>query len=327
MVGKVDEKYITAAHRALAAFPVTPSTVDLVWQSENITFRVFDANTQSKYVLRLHRWDYHTLNELNSERAWTLALNDAGITAPHAVLTRSGTHFHTVDIPGEAARYAGMTLWLEGTPLVELLEADASDPAHEDYFRQIGALAATLHTQAGAWPLPDGFERQALDKDGLIGATPFWGNFWEHAQLTDTEKQMMLQMRTRMCEILDAYGQNERNFGLIHADLHCENILLTEDGVAPIDFDDAGFGWHMYDLAVILFAERDRPQFEVFKDAVLVGYQSLRPLSKTDLDMLPVFILLRAMVLIGWLNQRPELADDAYFQELRDTVMAGCRSP
>jgi Ser/Thr protein kinase RdoA (MazF antagonist) len=250
-------------------------------------------------------------------------LNDAGITAPQSVLTRNGTHFHTVDIPGETARFAGMTVWLEGTPLVELLEADPTDPIHREHFRQIGALAATLHDQTVEWALPDGFERQALDKDGLIGDAPFWGNFWEHPQLTDSERGQVLQTRAQMCELLDSYGQSASNFGLIHADLHCENILVTEGGVAPIDFDDAGFGWHMYDLAVVLFAERARPQFEAFKDAVLAGYQAHRPLSKTDLDMLPVFILLRAMVLIGWLNQRPELADDKYFQELKETVRSG----
>jgi hypothetical protein len=57
MVGSVDEKYIAAAHRALAAFPVTATKVDLVWQSENITFRVHDAVNRLKYVLRLHRQD------------------------------------------------------------------------------------------------------------------------------------------------------------------------------------------------------------------------------------------------------------------------------
>jgi Ser/Thr protein kinase RdoA (MazF antagonist) len=324
MVGSVDEKYIAAAHRALSGFPVTPTKVDLVWQSENITFRVFDAKTRSKYVLRLHRRDYHTLDELNSERAWTQALNDAEIAAPKAFLARNGEHFHAVDIPGEAARYAGMTLWMEGTPLVELLEADPTDPIHEDHFRRIGALAAKLHTQTSAWVRPEGFQRQALDKDGLVGDVPVWGHFCEHPQLTDSERKMMLLAGAQICDMLDDYGQGVSNFGLIHADLHCENILVTGDSIAPIDFDDAGFGWHMYDLAVILFAERDRPQFEAFKDAVLDGYQALRPLSKTDLRMLPLFILLRAMVLIGWLNQRPELTDDTYFRQLRDTVKTGC---
>ena len=41
--------------------------------------------------------------------------------------------------------------------------------------------------------------------------------------------------------------------GLIHADLHYENFLF-HDGVArAIDFDDCGWGFYLYDVAVTLW--------------------------------------------------------------------------
>ena len=321
------EKYTCAGRRALTAFPVNPGSdnpgnVELVWESENITFRITDADTGARYVLRLHRHDYHTINALNSERAWTQALGQSGLEVPVAVLTHTGQHFHRLDMPDEPARFAGMTLWMEGTPMVGLVDANPGDPAHIARFKQIGTLAARLHNQSAAWPVPAGFERPPLGLDGLLGEAPVWGRFWEHADLTAEQSRQILSLRDRLRDLLKSYGQTRDNFGLIHADLHTENVLITESGVAPIDFDDSGFSWHMYDLAVILFAERDKPQFEQFRDAVIDGYRLQRELSERDLAMLPSFILIRALVLIGWVEQRPEVDNDGYFEQLRDMTCA-----
>jgi Ser/Thr protein kinase RdoA (MazF antagonist) len=321
------KKYTAAARRALEAFPVNPGPdnagkVELVWESENITFRITDADTGARYVLRLHRHDYHSINGLNSERAWTQALGQAGLEVPVAVPTRSGEHFHRLELPGEPDRFAGMTLWMEGTPMVGLVDANPADPAHIERFKQIGTLAARLHNQSVAWPVPTGFERPPMDADGLLGEAPIWGRFWEHTDLTGIQRDQILSLRERLRDLLKSYGQSGESFGLIHADLHTENILTIETGIAPIDFDDSGFGWHMYDLAVVLFAERDKPQFAQFRDAVIEGYRLRRELSPRDLAMLPAFILIRALVLIGWVEQRPEVDNDGYFEQLRDLVCA-----
>jgi len=41
-------------------------------------------------------------------------------------------------------------------------------------------------------------------------------------------------------------------FGLIHGDLHHENFLFHRGEARAIDFDDCGWGFHLYDLAVTL---------------------------------------------------------------------------
>jgi Ser/Thr protein kinase RdoA (MazF antagonist) len=47
-------------------------------------------------------------------------------------------------------------------------------------------------------------------------------------------------------------------FGLIHADLRLANLMVDDQGLTAIDFDDCGFGWWVYDLASALsFIETD----------------------------------------------------------------------
>jgi len=40
------------------------------------------------------------------------------------------------------------------------------------------------------------------------------------------------------------------------------------------------------------------------KNALLEGYQSVRPLTQKDLDALPLFMVLRATTYLGWVHTR-----------------------
>lgn len=171
----INARYMGPALEALKAFGVTPDKVELAWHSENVTFHVTEAGTARDHVLRLHRPGYHTLGELNSERTWTGALASAGITVQAPRVTLEGNHFHAVDIPGSEQRYAGMTEWVEGTLLSDHLRNGAAPEDQRDAFRQIGTLAAAIHNQSEGWIPPAGFERHALDCDGLMGEAPFGG--------------------------------------------------------------------------------------------------------------------------------------------------------
>ena len=52
--------------------------------------------------------------------------------------------------------------------------------------------------------------------------------------------------------------------------------------VRVIDFDDAGFGWHLYELAIVLYYYQDAPNFELMRRALIAGYRSRTNLVRTD---------------------------------------------
>jgi len=307
-----------AAHRALEAFPVKVGTVDRVAVSENVTYRVTDCAGRGPFVLRLHRPAYNTLRQLEAERAWTGALNKAGIRAPAGVQTRTGDHFTAVSIaPGEEVRFAGLTRWIEGEVLSTRLEADEDTESAYRTFLQIGRLAASMHRQALAWTPPSGFDRPHLDNAGLLGETPRWGRFWDHPDLGETERRHLLTLRAQAMSHLEEYGTSTRTFGLIHADLHADNILVHGNTVAVIDFDDSAYGWLIYDLATALVDILERPDYDRLRQALIAGYETLRPLPNRDLAILDTLVTVRAMSLIGWFGERPEHEDSAYLTALR----------
>ena len=324
---QVESCYTPAALKALESFPVEAKKVELIAHSENLTFRVSDCSNDSDYVLKLHRPGYNSIEQLNSERIWVGALREAGLSVPGSLLTHKGQHFELIDIPDTGERrYAGMTTWLQGTPLSQYLTTSSDAEERKRFFRRIGELAAAIHNQSSRWKEPAGFERSRLDLEGLLGETPHWGRFWEHAELTKAEKALLLGERERARAILIAYGARPDNFGLIHTDLHPENIVYNGEDLALIDFDDAAYGWHLYEIASALFMDRFAPDFDALREALLEGYREHRPLAEQDVELLSVFLLIRGMAIIGWFHQRAEHIGSDYFAEVKKIVFEGCIS-
>ena len=101
-------------------------------------------------------------------------------------------------------------------------------------------------------------------------------------------------------------SEQQGTYSLIHADLHPHNLLVDGDQLYVIDFDDSGFGWHQYELAVALFSYQSKPDFDAVRDALIAGYRSERALSDPAIELLPMFLLIRTLAMLGWIHERPE---------------------
>ena len=125
-------------------------------------------------------------------------------------------------------------------------------------------------------------------------------------ELSAAERDHILRARRTIYQTLLDYGKAPETYSLIHADLHPFNVLVRGETVSVIDFDDSGFGWHLYDLAVALFYDQEKPHFATARDALLSGYRTERHLDDAAEDLLPMFLLIRGLALLGWMRERPE---------------------
>jgi Ser/Thr protein kinase RdoA (MazF antagonist) len=321
----IDRTFTPAARAALNAFPIDAGELTLVSLAENVTFKVTDRRDGSAYVLRLHRPGYHTLDELISERGWIRALAEAGIDVPGPVSAGDGRDYVPVTIAATGEqRFAGLARWTEGRLLSEVLAETSDHKVVANYFAQLGALTASMHNQASAWPPPPGFKRHALDSDGLMGEAPHWGPFWEHRSLLAAERRLLIDARGQMHERLMRLSRAPSAYSLIHADMHPGNIVVDGDRLTVIDFDDAGFGWHQYDIAVVLTYWQSKANAAEIERAFFDGYRATRQVPDEALASIPMFRLIRGMAAIGWLHQRPELKAPAGFEERKAWVLEQC---
>ena len=93
---------------------------------------------------------------------------------------------------------------------------------------------------------------------------------------------------------------------VIHAAMTPENVLRNGGRLMLIDFDDAGFGWPVFELATALFWHIDRPYYRTIHDPLVAGYRSVRQLSAVQWQKLPLFLYLRGLTYLGWVQARSE---------------------
>ncbi len=296
------------AERALPHWGLTPDRLELVANAENCTFRLAMPEGQA-HVLRVHRPGYHSLVELESELIWTQELRRAGLNVPLGRRTLDGRGYATIPTPdGSSTRAVGVVDWVDGYILQEEIDREPDADLIAARFEQIGRIAARIHNQASAWTPPPGFVRHSFDVPGLVGESPFWGRFWEVPAIPPSQRAILSRARDEIEVILSGYGTDPGTYSMIHADLHPKNIVVTDSDVLHvIDFDDAGFGWHQYELAVALSELEDEPYFEEITDALISGYRTKRPFGEAAAALLPLFLLIRCLYSIGWVWDRPEL--------------------
>jgi homoserine kinase type II len=215
-------------------------------------------------------------------------LANAGLTCPTPVRDADGRMLRTL-----AGRPAAIVTFLEGVWIRR------PQPRH---CAAVGKALAGLHVAGRGFGL-----RRANDL-GPAGWRPLFARFEARADeiapgLADAIRQELDELEARWPAGLDE--------GIIHADLFPDNVFFLGDTLSGlIDFYFACNDALAYDVAVTLNAwcfESDH-SFNVTKgQALLRGYESVRPLAAREREALPVlargaalrFLLTRAY---DWLN-------------------------
>ena len=307
------------AEEAIKHWDVEVKSINLHLQSENTVFKVegLDGNT---YALRVHRKGYHDLEELNSEHVWTSSLSNAGLLVPEAVVTRSGEAYTSVSFLNSSEyRYVGLVKWIEGTILNDLI-LDLEEKDVSDVYESLGKVVAKFHKATIAWEKPKDFKRHSFDTDGFLGSKPFWGRFWEAQNATTREREKLSLIRNNITESLSKLPKDINSFGMIHADLHSQNVLIQGKSLSVIDFDDSGFGWYGFDLAVAIWDRLDFTatgcHFDIAYKSLIRGYLEERPNAKDIIETIPTFLLMRTLMIIRWIEDRPESGYEAFIPVL-----------
>ena len=307
------EEFLEAAYAAAPAWGLQPTAIEVLSHSENVVCRM-GLPDREQVVMRLHRPGYNNLIELESEVQWVASLAGAGIPVSTALPMLDGGHYCHVDIgAGEEGeqRMVGVVEWVEGSPLgAPLANTSEGVVAH---YATIGKLAGQIREHHTTWEPPEGFQRRCWDIAGLLGDDPLWGRFWEVETLTDGQRELFGEARQILRRKLSELSTGPDRFGLIHSDLHLGNLMANGDDLTVIDFDDAGFGWFSHEVACALHPGVGEPWFADARKALVEGYRSVCTVTDGEIESIDTFLAVRSLMIVGWLDTRPELSAHQYF--------------
>lgn len=296
------------ARVALDAYGLAEARFKLIRVAGNAVFRVFAADPDpsrmqhelyqaGQYLLRIHQPGYQTTGAIALELAWLAAMcRDANLPVPQPLPTTDGKLLTQVSIPGiPEERNCSLLRWVKGRFITTGIR-----PHH---YRAQGRLMARLHDFAAQWHPPLDCTKRRYDWEGLfkdavdvdLPASEIWAQLPHH--YVEPFKVVARQVR----QVMDEWGKGPDVYGLIHADLGVDaNLLFWRGEARAIDFDDSGFGYWVYDLAVSLEHCREDAAYPQFRDALLDGYAEIRSLPEEQLKRLELFMAAFYVYLSLW---------------------------
>jgi Ser/Thr protein kinase RdoA (MazF antagonist) len=282
---------------AVKQYSLDIEQVKFINHGENTTYRLTDSN-KVHYLLRIHRVNYHTKNAIQEELKWLQDIDkDLNLTVPLAIKNTKSKQISIQD-----GRYVTVMKWIEGRSVKK-------DVTHQ-HIILVAELMVQLHkTKATAK------ERIYWDTKGLLGSSSRMGNSDKISGLSTIEQTFLASTTKLISRRLSHYETNNKNkMGMIHADLHFGNFFLKSSRMFPIDFDDCGFGFYMYDIAVFFTSLFEKVQMKLITkkeytqliNSFIEKYNESIPLSDDDLNAIDDLIIARRLLIIQWLNSRDD---------------------
>jgi Ser/Thr protein kinase RdoA (MazF antagonist) len=286
------------ASTALDEYGIQEAEYQLLRQAGNTLFRVRtdslraiaeagDLFEEGQYLLRIHQPGYQELEAIELELSWLSAMRrEAGLPVPEPVATQDGRLLLSVEVPGvPGPRNCSLLRWIKGRSV-----KDHFGPEH---LRAQGRLMARLHNFSANWQPPAGLCKRRFDWDGLfvndVGSDMPNADAW--SLLSPQHKEAFSIVAERLRVVMDDWGEGSNVFGLIHGDLGVDaNLFFWRGEPRAIDFDDSGYGYWVFDLAVAMDACREYPDYGRYRQALLDGYAEYRGLPENQAEQIELFL-------------------------------------
>ena len=278
--------YATASSDAAAALVLArydvagPLACTLLHRGFNDLYAVGDD-----LVLRISGHRARGPADVAAETGFLAHLDAAGVPVARAIPTREGAPFCAVAMPDDER------------PAVLFRRAHGRAPDLESPgdARAQAITLARMHQAAASYPDREA-GRYKLDLDYLLhrSVSAILALGLDAPKARDDLQAVAHRLDAGVTRL-------ELTQTLCHGDCHGLNARIAADGQAVFfDFDDSGYGYLAYDLAVHLWAQVSfgRRQFGVWHgfDA---GYRAVRPLAPADEAALPLFVAIRHIWLMG----------------------------
>ncbi|MBI2170409.1 MAG: phosphotransferase [Chloroflexi bacterium] len=289
--------------RSLAAamlkeYGLTDVSLMLIRYQHHAIYRLVTSQGEH-LLLRIAVGDRDSPNEFQAQIAWQEALWEDQLPVPEPVRTLDGRLVASMKLDESGDALCALMRWASGRRI--------GDGAGIQVMKQAGTLAARLHEHS---------RRSTFYGEGSLPR-------WDVTAIGEPERWtagLNEQSKATICvaahvaeDALLELDMGPDSFGVIHADLHVGNLVLSQGRLALIDFGDCGRGFYLYDLAIMLEVLRYRmsSRAETLGSAYLEGYTRVAALPKGAATLFPTFLVFRELINMkyvlesqNWRNQQ-----------------------
>lgn len=167
--------------------------------------------------------------------------------------------------------------------------------------RRLGRWLGRMHNVAAALDIE---HRPRLDADRYVRQALEWIDAWveDGGAFAERLRSRYRTAADSLAEIANA-ALADVDTHLVHADLHFGNVLLRDDELRVLDFDDMAVGPPVQDIWLVL-PGRDDEDTLALRDTLLAGYEEFRAFDRSTLALIEILRGLRMVRYAGWLARR-----------------------
>ncbi|WP_255357917.1 phosphotransferase enzyme family protein [Geomicrobium sp. JCM 19037] len=234
---------------------------------------------QNDIVLKFFKKDSEDVDALRRQAHVMEIVREEGVRTPKPIRSMNGMTVETVE-----HLYVMATEFVLGEPL----EGFEQKPLQIQQFgRVLGRLheIAKRHTKVfQSYPLA-------------------WDHDISHRQFTIGIDQEIQQKWQSYMEKLQNLPKDATVYGLVHHDLHHENVLICDGGMTVLDFGDLRLSWFAYDVAIPIYHATEQGQFrggidastyrQFFKPHFIKGYRMETHMSEDVEQWIDFFLSYR----------------------------------
>lgn len=287
------------ANDVLVQYGISAKSLICVNHAFNTTFKVTGTDDKT-YAMRINtnskKWPEHVWAEVQ----WLEKISKEGlIRVPKLVANLQGEFFsnHYFFYDGGNLNIV-LTEWIDG----EVIE---DSPTEQQLF-ELGKAMAILHESGKTWVAEGYANFKKIDMPLMVNRDHLFAE--EDERITPELYELLRDVNMEAVKVFDSLREHSAP-QLIHADLHFGNVIAQDGSIAILDFDDAGMGFPLQDLAIALFYLRSDLSRE---EHLLAGYRSIAPLPQYEPKDLETLIASRSLALLNYLFETTT-ADDIKF--------------
>lgn len=286
------------ARNAITKYNFQSPKLKFLKHLENTTFKL--SSEQGDFLLRVYCGTQNTVQDIESEAKIIEYLISCNSYTYQKPIYNNSDNFVSIGEALGISRPVSILSWVD-SPVVGNQFNDIG------LFERLGRLLADIHNKLADWQKPIDFHRPTFNTETLIGKNGAFGYANSGYKYFDSETVRLFESVYQRLIDFEAVNSKETNiFGLIHGDLHLNNVIINQNSLIPIDFDDSGYGYYIYDLAVILANYSHMEEYYQIKANLIKGYKTIRKISIDIENQLSLFIAARYICLTLFLAGKSE---------------------
>jgi Ser/Thr protein kinase RdoA (MazF antagonist) len=281
--------YLDCAKAALADYDLGAISIRFIQHNAGIVYCLEDINGNARFLLKIHESAgdglVDTPAQLTAQMAWLQALTEDGRFIVQSPIANRRAEFVT------QVQLAGLDR-LSSVCVQRWITAQHVGNWDEPHARSVGVLLASLHSISEAWPGSENKQFGSYEVRDLVEAVDSLAVTVELGLISTEQYDLVRRVAERILAMLAHTERTKATFGLIHGDLHQGNVLFESMKAVALDYGTFR-SFFLYDLGVSLY----HATFDTvaIRNALVAGYDSVRPLSEADHVSLEAFMIMSAL--------------------------------